>query len=105
MSEGPLVMQAEDAAQAQEILREGMQWLKHRYAGILSEGPPDPVYTEAMRGGLLLLLDMRLPGVPEEIEAWIEHAEPPQLLLFVASLLEPGGLYRICRQILADART
>ena len=87
------------------ILAEGMSWMKHRYVGLLaSDGAPGPVYTDAMRGGLLLLLERRLPGVPDEIEAWINQAEPEQLLAFVASLFEPGGLYRSCREILDEAQ-
>ncbi|MEL6342747.1 MAG: hypothetical protein AAFV53_06415 [Myxococcota bacterium] len=76
-----------------------LDWIKGHYATLLSDGPPTGDYTQAMRDALLLLIDMRLPGVPDIIIDRIQSAERDQLLVWSLQAFERGGLFQLCAEL------
>lgn len=92
-------MASDKKMQIEQAMDANLDWIKQRYAALLSEGPPTGDYTQAIRDALLLLIDMRLPGVPDTIVHNIQTAQREQLIIWAIQAFEPGGLYKLCEEL------
>lgn len=84
------------------ILAGHLDWVKQHYAGRLAAGDTD-LSDGALRGGLILLIDMRFSKPPPVLYDRIRSAPAHDLLRWAAMTFQVNGLVSVCREILAEA--
>lgn len=86
------------------ILAGHLDWVKQHYAARLSAGDTD-LSDGALRGGLVLLVDMRFSKPPPVLYERIHSAPLHDLLRWAAMTFQVGGLVSVCEEILAGAHS
>jgi len=85
-------------------MAKNLDWIKQHYAKRLQSQPSTPTDTRMMRDALLLLIDMRVPGVPDIITKRLHNASREELLIWTISIFKPGGVMKLCEKIVNEPR-
>ncbi len=83
----------------QQIMEEHLRWVREHFAARLTSGE-GTLGVDALRDGLILLVEMRFSHPPRAIYQRIESAPLEDLLRWAAMTFQVGGLVAICEEIL-----
>ena len=85
----------------QTIMEGNLRWIREHFADRLEAGGAH-LDLDALRDGLMLLIDMRFSSPPDALYQRIGDAPAADLLRWAAMTFQVGGLVAVCQEILQE---